>query len=639
MAHDEYYHADYGEDASIDPEDDGVSDQIKVLCHGCGARYQVRAGKVRGRRFRATCKKCGGIIVAHCSNAFTVLPDRGSRPPARRSSRPLELGRDDLYQEEEGWYVVIAGKPHGPLTGAQVRQSFEGDRISGRTYLWRAGDPEWRRLGEVPEFMDLVAEGEHTAYYQGVAQPDLMTGKTKAAGPAGLRKAVGADSPAAFDESVGEQQQTAFFQGQGEDEGEATQFHVRQQQPEQWEPPPPQPEQWEPPPPQPEPWEQVPVIPPRPAMLPAPSGARRVEPRTSAPMLPAVPAPDYTRPLSDHERVQAIGAGPPQLLPSLAPDLPPPPPPASSFSQSLKPVGPPVGPALLAPADEPFWTTGKIAAAAAIGGGLAVAMAVVVVVSLVRPKPRPVELKPAVAMGGKVQKGTPRKAPEISIKVKPAEVTPKKAPPAEEAKKPVETPSPKPAVTGPVVKTHKTKTKPRRVTLRKKPAQRRASKKKKVDSEVDALLAGASKDASKSTKTKASGGVDPDALLMAGTGSSPKPKKKKSAGGDGLDPDALLAVAQKPKKPKKPKGLTREQIVAAASRVNGRVRACAGKYDTSGRAKVRFVVRPDGTFDAQVVGQFAGSPTGFCVLAAVNQVRFPSFSGSAIKFNYPFTLK
>jgi hypothetical protein len=183
MPHDERHYAGYGEEPGLEgrPVPD---DRIKVVCHGCGARYQVRASKVQGRRFRASCKKCGGIIVAHCSNAFTVLPDSGSGSP--RQSNPLQLERDDLYQEEEGWYVVISGKPHGPLSVEQVRQSVESGRIGERTYLWRAGDPEWRRLGEVPEFMDL--SGGQTSYYQGV-QPHRRDSRGRAgrAPPAGIR--------------------------------------------------------------------------------------------------------------------------------------------------------------------------------------------------------------------------------------------------------------------------------------------------------------------------------------------------------------------------------------------------------------------------------------------------------------------
>jgi hypothetical protein len=656
-----------------------TSDKIKVTCHGCGARYQVRATKVRGHRFRATCKKCGGIIVAHCSNAFTVMPDRGSgggvtgKRPSQRS--PMQLSHDELrtYQEEDEptWYVVIGGKPHGPMSTMQLRTSFEAGRVSERSYLWRAGDPEWRRLGEVPEFMDLTADAEHTGYYQ----PEEETGETRAAGPKGIRKQAGviASSTPGL---LGPEGETTFYQANPEvsdSEAQATKFHFRPEEEAGGPVPQPGQEAWNQP--QPAAW-QMPVIPPRKAILPSPTGAPRAPTYTTHPGRPSMPAassPDFTRPLSDSAKAQAVKSDGPtaseplNLLPSLAPspiaqreDLPPPP--ESVFSQSLKPIGPPAGPALLAPAEEPFWTTGKIAAAAAIGGGLAVAMAVVVVVSVVRPKPKPVvaqvtrkeakatKARPAETNKARAVKKTPAKEPsEGPAKTGPAKTEPAKTkPPAKTG--PAKT---EPAKTEPA-KTEPAKTKPpakarrkraTRVSLRKKPPRRKRpsppkrkphrsrGKKKGLGNEVDDLLdSAASGKASKASKDKGPS-VDADALLAAGTG------KKKKAGGPSADD--LLNVRTKPKpKPTKKSRPSQAEIQAAMRRVISRVRGCFDKYKIAGRADVTITLRPDGTFDARIVGQFAGTPTGYCVLAGVNKARFPPFSGvNPIRFTYPFHLK
>ena len=626
-------------------------DRIKVVCHGCGARYQVRASKVQGRRFRASCKKCGGIIVAHCSNAFTVLPDSGSGSP--RQSNPLQLERDDLYQEEEGWYVVISGKPHGPLSAEQVRQSVESGRIGERTYLWRAGDPEWRRLGEVPEFMDLSGGGQ-TSYYQGV-EPQ-STGETRAAGPAGLRRH-GYEPGLSVEDPTAER--TAFFHGEAPDGSEqATQFHVRDHYAAQ-QPVPQVPQE------QPAPWEAVPVIPPRPAILPAPTGAARAARRSSHPDAGHGPPPpsDFTRPLSAGERVEALGGGESdfRLLPSLAPaaptggpgDLPPLPPPKSVFSQSLKPIGPPAGPALLAPAEAPFWTTGKIAAAAAIGGGLAVAMAVVVVVSLVRPRPRPVMPEAPATKVAPPTKAAPVAA-RIPIKVSPdpenrpeakaaqakaaqakaAEAAQTKAAEAKaaqakaaQAKAAQAKAAQAKAAKAAEAKKRRAKARSRtRVTLRRAKPRRAARRPKKgVTSEVDALLAGAA--AAPAAEKPESKGVDPDALLAVGSGRKPKAAPNKP------DPDALLAAAQKPS------GLSQVQVRGAMRPVLPQVRACYDKYQVPGLVKVRFTVQPGGSSEARVVGKFAGTPTGFCVLNAARSARFPSFSGGARSFIYPFKLE
>ena len=109
-----------------------ASGKITVVCHGCGARYKVKDATVRGHRFRAICKKCGGIIVARCTNAFTVLPDQGAS--TGQPQLAMQLNGEDLHQEDEAsWYVVIDKKPHGPMTPEQVRASYNDKQIFSRS--------------------------------------------------------------------------------------------------------------------------------------------------------------------------------------------------------------------------------------------------------------------------------------------------------------------------------------------------------------------------------------------------------------------------------------------------------------------------------------------------------------------------
>jgi hypothetical protein len=396
LRHDEDY--DDGQPAS--------AGKIKVVCHGCGARYQVRDSKVRGHRFRATCKRCGGIIVARCDNAFTVMPDKGHG--GARPTRPgaLRLGGDDLQQQEDEpiWYVAIAGKPHGPLTPIQVRKSFHAKRISGKTYLWRAGDPDWRRLVDMPEFVDLFGEAA-TSFYDAPSREDELgenTGETLAGGPMGRRRrqepepeeedsqrdhflAVGtvdpdqhrviapmpsdpsledyADGSGSGQTAVRHADELDYPRDRGTEESEVEETGIREGgMDNQWEPA------------QQPLWEQPAMVPRRRAVLPAPTGAPR---HFQPPALPApVPAPPAaleeppplfaapgtsaeTRPLSDDEKI-AVRAGPPPALPFPKPGIAPPspspplhtpgppplfppnlaPPPASSFLPELPPPPP-----------------------------------------------------------------------------------------------------------------------------------------------------------------------------------------------------------------------------------------------------------------------------------------------------------
>ena len=164
----------------MSPGDD-KGKKIKVACHGCGARYQVSSGKVRGRRFRATCKRCGGIIVARCTDAFSVLPEDKAKSKARARAGKKQKAKE--ASPDPSWYVVISGKPHGPLTPDDLRQSFDARKISERSYIWKAGDQEWRRLEDVEQFSDLL---EETTNFYRVNDQDISDDEeTISGGPGG----------------------------------------------------------------------------------------------------------------------------------------------------------------------------------------------------------------------------------------------------------------------------------------------------------------------------------------------------------------------------------------------------------------------------------------------------------------------
>ncbi len=74
-------------------------------------------------------------------------------------------------------------------------------------------------------------------------------------------------------------------------------------------------------------------------------------------------------------------------------------------------------------------------------------------------------------------------------------------------------------------------------------------------------------------------------------------------------------------------------------RALGRVASCYDKYHMPGVIKVSMYVRQNGSAEANVVGKFSGTATAFCVLAGINKLRFPRFSGKAFRFTYPYKLK
>lgn len=106
--------------------------------------------------------------------------------------------------------------------------------------------------------------------------------------------------------------------------------------------------------------------------------------------------------------------------------------------------------------------------------------------------------------------------------------------------------------------------------------------------------------------------------------------------------DALLkeagVVEKKPQKPKlEKKSLTGTDFKQGMSAVNGKAKSCY--KGTQGTAMVRLTIDPSGKVSkVSVSGQFAGTPEGACVEAAVKGATFPPWDGGPMTFNYSYML-
>ena len=579
--------------------------KIKIVCHGCGARYLVRDTKVAGRRFRAKCKRCGGIIVARCDNAFTVLSDSGEGRRPRRKSNPLKLDSRDLDGGELGsreneivdeWYVVVHGEPRGPLTAASIRNGLASGRYSARTYAWRAGDDNWRRLGEIPE----------------LASDDSV------------------DST--HDTRMGARRSSVPDPGPQEPTHEASIVHT---------------------PSNPEPSleaEATRLHPARVGDLPAPSDELRASPLQERPVYehhPARRSRRSSRPRPDrrvanaNDQWQSGGGGaagklepsglwrPPKREGGLSPtsdwgrpaSLPAPskkmrargggrvvkrdrPGKAPSLADGLQkkdslswlpipvPLEPPKSPAAIAPLVMPgkkgFWTTGKIVMVSAVGGAVIVAGALITVMLLTRPKverSRVVAVAPSAKAkntAARAEAATKRadlkitfnKAAESARAVKPAEPTPPVAPEnqaakgkaASEATSVARPRAPSKAVTNAAPEPGMTTTIPVKTTTRrvgpKLRVKRRRSRRRRASVDVDDLLA----TAPPKQKKRRSASVDADALLAAAA-----PKKKQRSGS--VDADALLTAAAPKRKKASRAEVDADALLGAGSRRKQRRRS------------------------------------------------------------------
>jgi hypothetical protein len=89
-----------------------------------------------------------------------------------------------------------------------------------------------------------------------------------------------------------------------------------------------------------------------------------------------------------------------------------------------------------------------------------------------------------------------------------------------------------------------------------------------------------------------------------------------------------------------PEALGQEQIKGGMAAVRGKVQACFDKFQVPGLAKLNVTISKAGAVtSARVTGDFASSPTGECVTAAVKTATFPRFKGKPLSISYTFLLR
>ncbi len=70
------------------------------------------------------------------------------------------------------------------------------------------------------------------------------------------------------------------------------------------------------------------------------------------------------------------------------------------------------------------------------------------------------------------------------------------------------------------------------------------------------------------------------------------------------------------------------------------IQECYDTYQIPGLARIKVVVKNDGTVtQAKVLGKFAGTPTGKCILDKIQNLIFPRFKRPTVRFTYPYYLR
>ena len=143
-----------------------------LTCENCLRRYSVAEQMLRGKAIRLRCKGCQHIIVVP---AAAATPKRsgaqgGTAPRNGASWHGLSVVASPV-ETSSRWFAIIAGRQSGPFGRKELEERQKSGEIGRRTYVWRPGMTEWRRVEELSELSSLfdrreeAGDGEAQAHH------------------------------------------------------------------------------------------------------------------------------------------------------------------------------------------------------------------------------------------------------------------------------------------------------------------------------------------------------------------------------------------------------------------------------------------------------------------------------------------
>jgi predicted Zn finger-like uncharacterized protein len=134
-------------------------DVMQFACEKCGTRYAVPDEKVRGKRIRTKCRKCGSEILVEgppgppgpSSNRATTSVSLIARPETQSvaARRPASTSAAP-NRGEERWTVALSRTNRRRMTTAELVQGYASGAVSNEALIWKAGMEEWQSPFDIP---------------------------------------------------------------------------------------------------------------------------------------------------------------------------------------------------------------------------------------------------------------------------------------------------------------------------------------------------------------------------------------------------------------------------------------------------------------------------------------------------------
>lgn len=138
---------------------------MKFQCEKCSTGYTVPDEKVRGKRVRIQCKRCGHPIVldgpaADGPTAQQPEPDSRERAAAQRSRQRTQMGGLTApavppaapagVTAEDLWTVALSRDNPQKMTTSDLVAAVRSGRVTSKTLVWKKGMADWKPPFEVP---------------------------------------------------------------------------------------------------------------------------------------------------------------------------------------------------------------------------------------------------------------------------------------------------------------------------------------------------------------------------------------------------------------------------------------------------------------------------------------------------------
>ncbi len=131
---------------------------MRISCPSCQSSYKIADEKVQGRTVKVRCRKCG--LTIHVNEQGVM-----NEAAAAASSAETGAGGDAQFS------VLVAEGDQRDMGLADIVAAYNSGVITGDTFVWSEGQPDWMPLGEVQAIIDAISAASEAVDKAATGQP------------------------------------------------------------------------------------------------------------------------------------------------------------------------------------------------------------------------------------------------------------------------------------------------------------------------------------------------------------------------------------------------------------------------------------------------------------------------------------